>query len=240
MKNCAHCPLWVSYIAGVILMTVTSTAFAAIERLSLATQIWPPYQIANEKTGEIGGVAVERVQCTLRRMKQPYEIVFMSWDKAQLLVQTGKMDGYFAGSKSTTRAVYAVPSDPVVTDDLSWFVSPNVTFDANDESQKYSLRYGAKFNTNKWLSLKQEGYNVIKKPRDADPLLQMLWQGDIDVALEYRFIFEHSMKKEGIPLNYFKRISRGTLDQVVHFSKKFVRENPTFLNDFNTSLALCH
>ncbi|AEF53718.1 hypothetical protein Mar181_0662 [Marinomonas posidonica IVIA-Po-181] len=239
MRNCAYCSLLRRYFVGVVLMILTGTTYAAIERLSLATQVWPPYQTVNEKTGEIGGVAVERVQCALRLMNQPYEIVFMAWDRAQLMVQTGKMDGYFAGSKSTTRAAYAVPSAAVVTDDLSWFVLPNISFDIDDETQKYNLRYGAKFNTNKWLSLKQEGYNVIKKPRDADSLLQMLWQGEIDVALEYRYIFEYSMEKAGMPLSNFKRVSRGTLDQVVHFSKDFIRENPTFLDSFNASLTSC-
>lgn len=240
MKNFAHCSRWLGYfLCGWVLMA-SATAFAAIDRLLLATQVWPPYQTVDEKTGEIGGLAVERVQCALRRMKQPYEIVFMAWDKAQLMVETGKMDGFFSGSRSPTRAAYAVPSDPVVTDDLSWFVAPNIDFDPDDETVKYNLRYGAKFNTNKWLSLKQGGYNVIKKPRDSDSLLQMLWQGEIDVALEYRYIFEYSMKQMNIPLDYFQRISRGKMHQTAHFSKVFLRENPTFLNSFNASLALCH
>ncbi|MCZ2720865.1 transporter substrate-binding domain-containing protein [Marinomonas sp. 15G1-11] len=219
-----------------VVMGVNS-AFA-IDRLYLATQIWEPYQTVDEK-GNIGGIAVERVQCALRRMGQPYEIQVMSWDKAQLLVETSKMHGYFAGSLSKSRAAYAVPSGPVVSEKLSLFVSPDVSTSIDDETAKYNLRFGAKFNTNKWLSLKQGGYNVIKKPRDATSLLQMLWQGELDVALEYELVFEHSMKKLDIPLDYFKRIEQGTQDLAVHFSKGFVRQNPTFLTGFNKSLRLC-
>jgi len=218
-------------------MTLTTGSALALDRLYLATQDWPPYQTVEK--GEIGGVAVERVQCTLRRMGQPYEIRMMRWDKAQLLVEANKMHGYFSGSRSPSRELYADASDPVISEELSWFVSPNVTLDLDDESAKYKARFSAKFNTNKWLNLKEQGYNVIKKPRDSDSLLQMLWQGDIDVALEYRLVFEHSMQQKDIPLDYFRRVAYGTQDLMVHFSKDFLRKNPVFLGNFNKTLKQC-
>ncbi|WP_240009566.1 substrate-binding periplasmic protein [Marinomonas algicola] len=233
-----HFTQWVKKIVVLAMSLIGVNSAFAIDRLYLATQIWEPYQSVDEK-GNIGGIAVERVQCTLRRLGQPYEIQFMSWDKAQLLVETSKMHGYFSGSLSKSRAAYAVPSEPVVSEKLSLFVSPNVTTNMSDETSKYNLRFGAKFNTNKWLSLKQQGYNVIKKPRDAPALLKMLLQGELDVALEYELVFEHAMKEQNIPMDYFKRIEQGTQDLAVHFSKGFIRQNPTFVKRFNKSLRLC-
>ena len=223
-------------ILSLVLFMTSGSAFS-LDRLYLATQEWPPYQTV--KHGDIGGVAVERVQCTLRRMGQPYEIKMMRWDKAQLLVEANKMHGYFSGSQSPSRELYSKASDPLISEELSWFVSPNASLDLDDESAKYKARFSAKFNTNKWLNLKEEGYNVIKKPRDSDSLLQMLWQGDIDVALEYRLVFEHSMKQKNIPLDYFRRVAYGTQDLMVHFSKEFLRKNPVFLENFNKSLKQC-
>lgn len=220
-----------------LVLFMASGSVLALDRLYLATQNWPPYQTV--KHGEIGGVAVERVQCTLRRMGQPYEIKMMRWDKAQLLVEANKMHGYFSGSKSASRALYSDASDPLISEELSWFVSPSVDLDLDDESAKYKARFSAKFNTNKWLNLKEQGYNVIKKPRDSDSLLQMLWQGDIDVALEYRLVFEYSMKQKGIPLDYFRRVAYGTQDLMVHFSKEFSRKNPVFIGKFNKALKQC-
>ncbi len=233
-----HFTQWLKKVTVLTTAVVGMNSAFALDRLYLATQIWEPYQTVSEN-GDLGGIAVERVQCALRRMGQAYEIQVMSWDKAQLLVETSKMHGYFAGSLSKSRAAYAVPSGPVVSEKLSFFVSPDITASVKDETSKYNLRFGAKFNTNKWLSLKQGGYNVIKKPRDATSLLQMLWQGELDVALEYELVFEHSMKELNIPLDYFKRVERGTQDLAVHFSKGFIRQNPTFLKHFNESLLLC-
>ncbi|MEH6651220.1 MAG: transporter substrate-binding domain-containing protein [Motiliproteus sp.] len=209
----------------------------AVERLKLATQSWPPYQTLVD--GKMGGVALERVQCSLRRMNQPYELHMMRWDKAQLLVETQKMDGFFVGSKNTPRSRYSQSSDPVISEALSWFIRPGVELNLDDESSRYQARYGAKFNTSKWLFLKKGGYNVVKKPRDADALLQMLSQGDVDVALEYELVFEHSMKKRGIPVDYFRRVPSQKKELSVHFSKVFLQQNPSFLGAFNQALERC-
>ncbi len=72
--------------AVLIMLGLMSNASYAIERLQLATQQWPPYQTLND--GKMGGIAVERVQCSLRKMGQPYQLHMMRWDKAQLLVET--------------------------------------------------------------------------------------------------------------------------------------------------------
>ncbi|NLS11775.1 transporter substrate-binding domain-containing protein [Vibrio sp. SM6] len=210
----------------------------AAERVTLATQIWTPYQTV-DGDGVIGGVAVNRVKCALQGMSQPYEIHVMRWDKAQLLVETGEMDGFFAGSANQRRKQYATASMPIVSDNLAWFVAPNLYTDVQNESAKYSLRYGAKFNTNKWLYLKREGYNVIRKPRDANSLLQMLWQGDLDVAYEYELVFEEAMKNAAIPLAYFQRIRVKPQNLMVHFSHHFLRQHPGFLDRFNDALSYC-
>ncbi|GGB82394.1 hypothetical protein GCM10011352_05270 [Marinobacterium zhoushanense] len=221
--------------AGVLALSASSAL--AVERIKLATQDWPPYQTVED--GQMAGVAVERVQCALRRMGQPYELHMMRWDKAQLLVETNEMQGFFSGSTNSARARYAEASVPVITLALSWFVAPGVNLNLAEESAKYQARYGAKFNTSKWLFLKKNGYNVVKKPRDSDVLAQMLWQGDVDVALEYEKVFEHSMKKLGIPAGYFRRIPYERKDQNVHFSKEFLKQNPSFLGAFNQALGNC-
>ena len=216
---------------------VVSPTLQAVERLQLATQNWPPYQTVND--GKMSGIAVQRVKCTLRKMGQPYQLRMMRWDKAQLLVETNEMDGFFSGSANAPRAKYAVPSDPLISIGRFWFIAPGTSLDFERQSSKFEARYGAKFNTSKWLFLKKNGYNVVKKPRDADALLQMLWRRQIDVALEYGRVFEHSMEKMGIPLDYFKRIEVSKQNLSVHFSKAFLKLNPNFLAAFNQSLASC-
>jgi polar amino acid transport system substrate-binding protein len=210
---------------------------SAIERLKLATQEWPPYQTL--QNGVMGGVVMDRVKCTLRNMGQPYELHMTSWDKAQLLVETNQMDGFFSGSANSARARFAVPSAPVISDMLYWFISPSADIEMGTEAVKYQARFGAKFNTSKWLYLKKNGYNVVKKPTTADNVVQMLWQREIDVALEYELVFESSMKKLGVPMDFFKRTALREKSLSVHFSKTFLKLNPLFLATFNRMLAGC-
>lgn len=219
------------------LLFLFSNTVLGAERLLLATQLWPPYQTYDQ--GVMGGIAVERVQCALQRMQQPYRFTMTRWDKAQLLVESNRMDAFFTGSNNASRNKYAVMSTPVINEELTWFIAPDVNLDPEDESAKYQARYGAKFNSTKWLYLKKNGYNVVKKPRDADVLLQMLWQGDLDVALEYTGVFEHSIKKLGIPMDYFRRAHHSRKDLGVHFSRQFLKQNPAFLNTFNSALERC-
>ncbi|UJF17207.1 transporter substrate-binding domain-containing protein [Vibrio sp. SS-MA-C1-2] len=223
-----------------MLTSLSGIAHGAVkpERLILATQLWSPYQVMNQQ-GELSGATVELTKCALRGMQQPYEIHVMSWDQAQLWVQTNKADGFFAGAANSQRATYATASEPIISEHLAWFISPNLHKDVTDETSKYILRYGAKFNTSKWIYLKRNNYNVIKKPRDADALLQMLWQGDIDVAYEYEMVFKDSMEKAGIPDNYFSKERIKKQELRAHFSNTFLAKHPTFLDNFNLSLKIC-
>jgi polar amino acid transport system substrate-binding protein len=223
-----YCLISVLFLAGPV---------SAIERLKLATQEWPPYQTL--QNGVMGGVVMDRIKCTLRSMGQPYELHMTSWDKAQLLVENNQMDGFFSGSANSARAKFAVPSDPVISDMLYWFISPSADIEMGAEAVKYQARFGAKFNTSKWLYLKKNGYNVVKKPTTADTLVQMLWQREIDVALEYELVFESSMKKLGVPKGFFKRTALRETSLSVHFSKDFLKLNPLFLANFNRMLAGC-
>lgn len=218
-------------------MMLLATAVRAAEPVKLATQSWPPFQVVKE--GQLDGVVIERVKCAMRSIGQPYEIHLMRWDRAQLLVETNQFHGFFAGSANSSRARYAVPSAPVASVPLLWYLAPSVDFDINTEAAKTRVRYGAKFNTSKWLFLKQNGYNVVKKPQDADALLRMMLRGEVDVALEYEDVFELAMQEQGVSPERFKKVPYRVRDLSVHFSKTFVHQRPNFLHTFNAALDQC-
>jgi len=221
---------------GLALFATVPTARAQ-EVLRLATQILPPYQMVVD--GQIAGIAVRRVQCALGAIGMPYEIRVMDWSKAQLGTETGDYDGFFAGSANAARARFATPSAPVISEDLAWYMARGTEIDPNDPSDALRARYSAKFATSKWLNLKREGYNVVKKPQDAASLLNMLMMGDIDVALEYELIFEHFMKERGVSGDSFRKIPLRRQNMSVHFSNAYLRANPVFLDRFNTELTDC-
>lgn len=205
--------------------------------LRLATQALPPYQMI--EGDEMTGVAVDRVRCALGAMNVPYELHMTVWAEAQLGTQTGQFDGFFVGSATSARASYAVPSAPVVSEDLAWYLPLSSDIDPNDASDALSARYSAKFATSKWQILHRNGYNVVMRPRDAESLLNMLIVGDIDVALEYEMIFAHFMAERGLTEDQFRKIPFRRQDMSVHFSKQYTDANPLFLNRFNDHMQRC-
>lgn len=205
--------------------------------LRLATQALPPYQMIEGE--EMTGVAVERVKCALDAMNIRYELHMTVWADAQLGTQTGRFDGFFVGSASSSRARYSVPSVPVVSEDLAWYLPLSSDIDPNNAGDALSARYSAKFATSKWQFLNHNGFNVVMRPRDAETLLNMLIVGDIDVALEYEMIFAHFMEERGLSEEQFRKIPFRRQDMSVHFAKQYAEANPLFLSRFNNQMQRC-
>jgi polar amino acid transport system substrate-binding protein len=227
-----------SRIYGLLALLLVVPVDAHTKQLiRLGTHELPPYHMLEE--GQIVGVIMDRVTCAMDRIGRPYEILLTSLPKVQLMTQNQELDGFFTASPNTARARYSTPSDPVNTKGLAWFTLPDVTIDPSSKADKVLARYSAKFGTSKWLKLHREGYNVVKKPRDAEALLDMLLKGDIDVALEYDMIFSHYIKARGLLDNDFRKIPVKRVPNMVHFSKTYLASNPLFLPRFNKFLMMC-
>ena len=225
---------WINLICILLSTQVNAADFPA---LRLATQILPPYQILYN--GDIKGLAVERVKCSLNAMGNDYEIHMTTLSKAQLNTETGGYDGFFVASSNAARARYATASDPIIVDKLMWFMSQSILLDPNDTNNALKARYSAKFSTSKWLKLKRDGYNVVKKPQNAASLLDMLLAGDVDIALEYKLVFEHYMKERGVDKIQLRDVGFKEKQLKVHFSNRFLQSRPAFLSSFNEQLKYC-
>ncbi|MEM1074115.1 MAG: transporter substrate-binding domain-containing protein [Pseudomonadota bacterium] len=224
----------VAAICGIGLSNSTS---AELRPLKLATQVLPPYQMI--QGNEMTGIAVERVKCALGALDVPYEFHMTNWADAQLGTETGLFDGFFVGSANSARAEFSVPSTPVVSEDLAWYLPLNSEINPNDAADAVRARYSAKFATSKWRYLHRNGYNVVMRPRDAASLLNMLVVGDIDAALEYELIFSHYMENRGLNEAQFQKIEFRRQDMSVHFSKTYLNANPLFLKNFNARMQVC-
>lgn len=219
--------------------TLAPSALSAqgAQPLRLATQDLPPYQMI--KGDKMVGIAVDRIKCVLDGMNIPYEFHLTSWSEAQLGTETGKFDGFFVGSSNSSRARYSVPTEPVVSESLAWYLPFTSDIDPNNAEDKLRARYSAKFATSKWRYLHRNGYNVVMRPRDADSLLNMLLVGDVDVALEYELIFSHFLAERSLNEKQFQKIPFRRQNMGVHLAKRFVDANPLFLNRFNARLTQC-
>ncbi|MEZ8825911.1 transporter substrate-binding domain-containing protein [Vibrio amylolyticus] len=226
------------FILGVSHVSANNTAsnIYGPSRLLLTTQDWSPYQ--EYKNGQMQGLALDIVKCTLGKMSQPYRITMTSWSEAQLKVHSGTQHGFFVATNTQERNEYATLSDPIAEQNLYWYFGPGVPAKI-DELSKLSLKFSAKFGSNKWFWLKRNGYNVVKQPRDAKVLLKLLKNREIDIALEDQLVFDTEIEHALLPADYFKSELVETKEMGVYFSNRFLGQYKGFLNSFNLALAKC-
>jgi len=214
-------------------------AFAAAgpERLQLATQEWPPYQTYSSDT--IAGLSVNRLKCVLRQLEQPYKLTMTSWENAQLGLQSEQQDALFVAEKSVLMDKFAVFSSPLIYHQWHWYFSNSLNDINVSSTNKLKWKVAAKFGTNKWFHLHQEGFEVVKKPRNVITLLDMLMHNEVDAILVDELSMQIALKKRGMAKNSFRTKKMTTKPLGVYFHKNFVKKYPEFLAKFNQAIPSC-
>lgn len=214
-----------------------SVQAAGPERLYLTTQEWPPYQTYSSDT--IAGLSVNRLKCVLRQLEQPYQLTMTSWKSAQLMVKNEEQHGLFVAEQSEARDKYAVFSAPLIYHQWRWYFSNNLTnIDlSNDNIKRWQV--SAMFGSNKWFYLHQKNFNVEKKPRNINTLLDMLMHNEVDAILVDAFAMQIALKEQGMLNNSFRSQVMATKALGVYFHKNFVSKYPEFLPQFNQTITSC-
>lgn len=206
------------------------------ERLLLTTQEWFPYQYSEE--GEMKGRGIDKIKCTLKKMRQPYQITMTQWDNAQLLVEVGTQNGFFMASRNAIRDKYADFSAPLLEQRWSWF-SLSDAIDIQNSMFKQQIEVAALFGSNKWYWLQKQGYRADKKPRSVEALLELLVSGEVGAILGNDEVVEETIKKMGLS---YRAISKTLVQKKplgVYFSKTFTKKYPSFIAEFNRAARHC-
>jgi len=223
-----------------LLLSLTKSCLlyaAGPERLLLTTQEWPPYQTYSSDT--IAGLSVTRLKCALRQLEQPYQITMTSWENAQLKVQNNEQHGFFVTEQTPLRDKYAVFSAPLIQHHWYWYFSNSLTDIRLSENNKSKWQVSAQFGSNKWFYLHNKTYDVIKKPRNIDTLLDMLMHNEVDAVLVDELAMQVALKKKGMIAGGFRSIKVATKPLGVYFQKKFIARYPEFMKRFNQSVSDC-
>ncbi|MCW8327876.1 transporter substrate-binding domain-containing protein [Photobacterium sp. SDRW27] len=230
---------WFQYTTAFLLaFGVTFNAYSEVrpERLLLVTQEWRPYQYQEE--GDMKGPGIEKLKCTMKVMQQPYQITMTDWDRAQILVEVGEQHGFFLASQNAIRDKYADYSLPVMNQVWSWF-SLSDSIDTQSAMFKEEVAVTAIFGSNKWFWLHKSGYRVEKKPRQPTTLIELLLAGEVGAVLANDFVMKDAIQSLGIS---HRAITRSVVKEKplgVYFSKKFTKQYPLFVSEFNQAIAQC-
>ena len=205
--------------------------------VKLATHdVYPHHYIEN---GEIKGLVIRQLQCAFNRMETPYRAEFGGWVDDELNLRTGKIDGIFAVSINDTRQTYGELSTPLAKRKLFWYFS-GTKLDVGMSNPLYRrYRVAAEFGSDEWFMIKRQKYNVRMKPKNAQSLVKMLINHEVDAILIDERVFEYQKNKANVGNLTFTRTPYQEIELGILFSSAFLQQNPRFLSTFNQAASNC-
>ncbi len=212
------------------------TAFSA-EKITLTTQDWAPYQVFNN--GILSGKAVDVVSCSLKAMKQEFEIEVYPWRRAQRIVELNMADGFFTASQNKERDKFATISTVVAEQRWNWYLLNKSTLNPNDASFKTDAKVAAMLGSNMYSWLKNSGYNLSGSSLNTDALISDLLEKRYDAVLANDQVAKNVMKEMDLFEDQFKIHKHKDKPLGVYWSNKFLAKRPEFLSKFNAAVKKC-
>lgn len=226
----------ISIVICLSLLSKYTEAYSA-EKILLTTQVWPPYQTYENKV--VDGFAVQVVKCVLEKMRQPYEISVYPWKRAQKMVEVGKAHGFFSASRNQIRDQYATISESIAEQKWTWFVLKGSSFNPMQDSFKQEANVAAMLGSNMITWLYENGYKVLSTPKDTESLIKALLMKRYDAMLANELVVDKVLEQMKLSPEQFQIYLYKDKPLGVYWSKKFLSENPMFLERFNMNIKMC-
>jgi len=184
------------------------------------------------------GVAVDLVRCVFEKMGVPVEIRVFPWERAQMQVKMGLVDGLFAASQKNTRDQCCVMTAEIADQKWNWYLLKENPLHPLDSSFRETAAVGGFLGANMLKWMQANGYHVTAMPKDTEGLLKMLLGKRVDAVMANNHVMAALLKKYDaedkvkIYLNQNKPL-------YVYFSKEFASSRPGFIERFNSLIPAC-
>ncbi len=195
-------------------------------------------KIKNIADDNYRGVAVDVVTCVFAEMGTPLEIKILPWKRAQLMVQSGKADGFFAASQKDQRDEFAVMSDIIAEQEWRWYLLKENSISPTDSDFKAKATVGGFLGANMLKWMEENKYNVAATPQNTEGLLDMLIAKRIDAVMANNYVMEALLAKHDLGNNIKSYLVKNK-PLGVYFSKAFLKLRPGFLKEFNSFIPDC-
>lgn len=226
------------FILAMSCMFLAASA-AAAGTVRLATHDLPPYgSYQRNGTQKFSGLAVDVVDCIMKRISRPYQLLVVPWARAQRLVQTGEADGFFAASQNLERDAYAVRSQPIAPQEWRWYLLASNMADPLSAEFRQTSSVGSFVGANMLDWLRQNGYKVEASPPTTERLLQMLQLGRVDAILANNLVMDKLLREHKLE-TAVRSVLQESKPLSVYFSKPFLAGSPGFLEAFNAQVEPC-
>jgi polar amino acid transport system substrate-binding protein len=228
---------YVPSMLGIALFSATLAA-QAVEPVHLATHNQPPY--GTYKTdGSFDGIAVQVVTCALRAMGRTYKLEVFPWERAQMLAEKGRVDGFFPATIKPERLLWADASQVIAEQKWVWYMPAGSTLDPSSAQFKAEVRVGAHFGSNRLKMLEAGKYQVVFKPQTDAALLEGLMLGRAQAILGGDLAIAAAMQEQHVDPHAFKTVVAQDSPLHAYFGHKFLQTEPDFMVRFNAQIAAC-
>ncbi len=204
----------------------------------LTTHDLPPYGSYRGADHRFGGIAVDVVDCVMRKLDRAYRLQVVPWARAQKLVPRGEADGFLAASRNAERDRYATSSVLIAEQEWRWYLMASNPADPRSESFRRTATVGSFIGANMLDWLRENGYRVEAKPGTTEQLLVMLTKGRVDAILANHLVMAELAKKHSLE-SQLRSVLQENRPLGVYFSKVFLEKNPGFLARFDQQVPRC-
>lgn len=204
----------------------------------LTTHDLPPYSF-RDADGNIDGLAGRVVACAFAGMARDFEIHIVPWKRAQIEVERGTADGFFAASRNAQRDVYAVMSDIIADQNWTWYLLSGTEGDPNSDAFRTSRTVSSFLGANMQGWLNENAYRTVDyPPQDNEALLDMLLKNRFDAILANDQVMDDLVRSQDLS-NSLRKVLLRNKPLGVYFSKTFLASEPGFLEKFNAEVPKC-
>ncbi len=233
-------------LSAFVLSLTSAVAFCVMPRplaaetgpVILTTHDLPPYGSV-QPDGTFDGIAVRVVSCALDAIDRAFEIHVLPWKRAQLEVQNGYADGFFAASQNARRDAYATASAIIARQTWTWYLRKDQILSPKDPANRLSMLTSSFLGANMQTWLRRNGYRTTDfPPRDTNALLEMLLAGRVDAVLANNLVMESILGTRGV-LSEIRSEVQQDKPLSVYFSNDFLQLNPGFLAKFDAAVPDC-
>ncbi|MBL4906679.1 MAG: transporter substrate-binding domain-containing protein [Sneathiella sp.] len=183
------------------------------------------------------------IECVLNKMKTQYSFIKVPWKRAQFGTKDGNYAGFFMASQNSQRNSYATFSQPFMK--VVWVYvirkgSDITTEDSNFGDKLFASKIGS--SRQNWLLKKYNKKEISHKIFSAVTsvqLLKMLSLGRVDIVLENQANLKKITLGKNVDLSEFDILPALEKPLGVYFSHAFLKQNPNFLNAYNTTIEVC-
>lgn len=206
------------------------------ETLRLAMAIYPPY--AYVESNQYSGFGYKRVIQILTDAEIQFEIYDVpNYGRAFKDTTTGRADGFFLASQNDERDKIAILSNPISQSSWVWIIDAYSNININNKHIfKEIAKVGVQLNSNLYIWLKDNDFEIVATPSDITVLIDFLESKRVNAIFLPKIVALEILNKKGFDSNNYIIKEEKTENLGIYISKEYLKRNYDILEKINYSI----